>query len=49
MCLSEIRLICSLLYNMDSSGHLLRTYNSKMQDLLFYYENNKKNPHVETI
>lgn len=49
MCLPEVRPKCSLLYHMNSSAHLLRTYNFKMQDLLFYYENKKKNPYVEMI
>lgn len=49
MCFPEVRLICSLLYNTNSSAHPLTTYNLEMQDLLFYYENTKKNPHVEMI
>lgn len=49
MCLPEVRLKCFPFYNTNSPAPLMRTYNLKMQDLLFYYENKKKNPHVEII
>lgn len=49
MCLPEVRLKRSLSYYANGSAHILRTHNLKMQNQVLYWENKKKNPHVEII
>lgn len=49
MCLPEVDLNVLSCTTQTAQPHLLGTCNLKMQDLLFYYENKKKNSHVEMI